>query len=319
MALKKSRGKGVRITGYDREHGSARAAQRRGSVDTVESALPKAVQDAGMVIIATPVMASKEVMELIAPHLQDGCVVTDTGSTKGEVLKWADQLLPRHANFVGGHPLAGKEKSGPGAADVDLFQGAHYCIMPAASASKDAVQAVAGMVEMVGAKPFFIDVQEHDCYVAAVSHMPIVLSSALVASTTKSPSWHEMSRLAATGYRDVTRLASGDPEMNRDICATNAQEIGPWIDRLIVELQELRRHLEECNEEALAEHFAFTYMQRERWTTGVPLTPGRGPSTQLPGVGEQFANLMFGKILTDKAKTILREDQEPEEGERRKR
>ena len=111
-----------------------------------------------------------------------------------------------------------------------------YCVLPSIRSAKWAVQAVLSLVEALGAKPYFVDAQEHDSYVAAVSHLPIALSAALVASTAESPSWMEMSRLAATGYRDVSRLASGDPEMNRDICLTNANEISTWIDRAVLKL-----------------------------------------------------------------------------------
>ena len=319
MALKRSKGiAGLKITGHDREPGSARVASKKGAVDSTERSLPATVHNADLVIIATPVMAAKEVMEIIAPHLQEGCIVTDTASTKADVLKWAEELLPEHVSFVGGHPLAGKESSGPEAAEANLFQDARYCVIPGARAKKGSVQTVVNLAELVGAKPFFLDAHEHDSFVAGVSHLPIVLSSALVASATKSPSWHEISRLAASGFRDVTRLAAGDPEMNRDICITNAGEIAPWVDRLIVELLEIRRHLQEGDGEALTQHFLSTHLEREKWMAGVPLGPQTGPTVELPNVGDRMTSMLFGDLMAGKAKDMMKQYEQPEEGKGKK-
>ena len=319
MALRRSKGiAGLKITGHDREPQVVRAASKKGAVDSTEWGLPKTVRDADLVIIATPVMASKVVMEVIAPHLPEGCVVTDTASTKGDVLKWAEELLPEHVSFVGGHPLAGKESSGPEAAESTLFQDTNYCVIPGAGAKRESVQAVVNLAELVGAKPFFIDAHEHDSFVAGVSHLPIVLSSAMVASASKSPSWHEISRLAASGFRDVTRLASGDPEMNRDICLTNASEIAPWVDRLITELLEIRRNLQEGDGEALAEHFLSTYQEREKWVAGVTLGPRTGPSVEVPSAGEQMSSLFLGDLMAGKARALMKQYDQPKDGKDKK-
>ena len=167
-------------------------------------------------ILATPIGGIHDLLQLFGPELEAGTIVTDTGSTKVEVLRWAEEYLPSAVDFVGGHPMAGKELSGPEAAEADLFQDATYCIIPGNGADQVAVRVVTQMAEVVGAKPYFIDAAEHDSYVAAVSHLPLVLSTVLVRLNSGNPAWPEVAKLASGGFRDVSRLAAGSPEMSRD-------------------------------------------------------------------------------------------------------
>lgn len=305
LALKKSGNKDLKITGHDKDHGHTRTAAKMGAIDTAEANLPKSVSNAGLVIIATPVIAIKEVMGQIAPYLPEGCLVTDTGSTKQDILGWADATLPKTVEFVGGHPMAGKESSGPESAVSTLFQGAAYVVIPSARASKAATEAITHIAEVVGAKPFYVNAQEHDAFVAAVSHLPLVTASILALSVIKSPAWHEMARLASSGFRDTTRLASGDPTMSRDICMTNAQEIVPWIDRFITEMMEFRRLLIEGNQAAVANHFEWTAQQRDRWVGGAELGPSQGAKMQIPGAAEQMAALFLGETLARKSQALM--------------
>ncbi|MFA5056176.1 MAG: prephenate dehydrogenase [Dehalococcoidia bacterium] len=120
------------------------------------------------------------------------------------------------------------------------------------------------MVKTVGAKPFYIDAKEHDAFVAGISHLPHLLSVALVSTTVNDPNWTAMSRLASSGYRDTTRLASGDPRMSRDICLTNKKHIVEALDRYIDSLQELRR-LVSGGDEKIEEYFIKVREAREDW------------------------------------------------------
>ncbi len=304
MALKRSKITGLTVTGHDREPVVSRQAQKQGGIDKSEWNLPNSVRHADIVVVATPVMAIKEVMEEISPHLREECIVTDTGSTKAQVLNWADDILPRQVNFVGGHPMAGKETAGPDAADATLFNGKTYCVIPGSSAKPEAVETIVNFVQALGAKPFFVNAFEHDALVAGVSHLPMVLSSALMACVVKSPSWHEMAKMAASGFRDVTRLASGDPEINRDICVTNAKEIGPWVDRLITELLEIRKQIDHDNDEQIARHFAHTYEEREKWVAGAVSGPVQA-SPEIPGPMQQMTGFLVGDLLASKSRALL--------------
>jgi len=256
--------KNLEIIGYVRRPEAASLAMNMGMVDRVETSLEDTVKEAEMVIIATPVLVIKEILSQISGYLPHSCTVTDTGSTKVQVMKWAEELLPPTVDFVGGHPMAGKETYGIKAAEADLFQGSVYCLTPAKKASSQAVDKAADMVKKLGAVPFFIDAQEHDELVAGVSHLPFLLSAALVTSTASEPSWEKMRKLAVSGYRDVTRLASGSAEVNTQICLTNQQAILHWLDRYIDELQKYR-HLVNLGDERLKETLAEANKLRQEW------------------------------------------------------
>lgn len=245
LALKKSRWRDAEIIGCARRQEVADAALKSGAVDTVATDLQKAVPEADMVIIATPILTIREVFIQIAPALRDKAIVTDTGSTKLQVIQWAKGFLSPNINFIGGHPMAGKETSGIEAAEAELFRGRIYCLIPGEETAQEALYTLKDMVTTIGAVPFVISPEEHDNLVAGVSHLPLLLSVALVLATTQNPVWHKMSKLAASGYRDVTRLASGSPEMHAHICLTNKEAIASWVDALISELQKLRKMVSE--------------------------------------------------------------------------
>jgi prephenate dehydrogenase len=240
LALKGAESEAVDIVGYARQPETANRARQLGAIDRIEGSLASAVGKADLVILATPTMSIKEILSQIGPHLPTGCVVTDVASTKVQVMQWAEEGLPQSVNFVGGHPMAGKELSGIEVADADLFRGCTYCIVPGRGASEAAVQMVVDLVHKVGARHVLLKATDHDQFVAGISHLPLILASALVMATTQSPRWPSMSDVAATGYQSATRLASQHPRMNRDICLTNGENIVAWIDEFTKELQRFR-------------------------------------------------------------------------------
>jgi len=271
LALRRA-GAGLEVVGFARRPEVASRALELGAVDRTEGSLISAVKDAELVLIATPAMAMKEILADIGGSLREGSIVTDTASTKAKVMDWAEETLPPSVSFIGGHPMAGKETSGIEAADGDLFQGCTYCLIAGSGAAKEARDTVAGLVGQIGANPLFIDASEHDSLVAGISHLPLLISVALIAATTKSPSWPEMARLAASGFRDLTRLASGDPRMSRDICLTNRDPILHWIDDYIEEMRALRCLVSEGGvkgdggeSEKLEEAFIRAREEREGW------------------------------------------------------
>lgn len=256
LALKQLAKLEWKIAGYARRPEVASKALSSGIVDRIETSLEGTVKDADLVIIATPVLTIKGILSQIADHLPHGCVVTDTASTKLQVMKWAEELLPPTVDFIGGHPMAGKEAYGIQAAEGQLFQGCIYCLTPAEKASPTSINQVTNMVKELGATPFLVDTQEHDNLVAGISHLPLLLSAALVSTTVKDASWNKMSVLAASGYRDLTRLASGNPEVDAHICLSNQEAILHWTDKFSKELDRYRRLLASGDkqlEEALAE------------------------------------------------------------------
>jgi len=268
LALKKAERAEWERVGFARRAEVAAKAVTIGAVDKAEGDLVSAVEDTHLVMIATPPMAIKEILAQIGEHLPPGCVVTDTASTKAQVMEWAQELLPPSISFIGGHPMAGKETFGIEAADAELFRNHIYCLVPGRSASKKATDLMKGLVKQIGANPLLLDASEHDNLVAGISHLPLLVSAALVLATTKSPSWPQMARLTASGFRDVSRLASGSPEMSRDICLTNKGPILRWIDEFIKELGEFRHRISEDGKE-LEQAFFRAREGREKWLRGM--------------------------------------------------
>lgn len=256
LALRQRKKPGWEIVGYSRRQETVANALSLGAIERGENNLKDAVKQADFVIIATPVLTVKEIFSEIAPHLPFACIITDTASTKVQVMKWAEEILPPTVDFIGGHPMAGRETYGIQAAEAELFQGCTYCLTSSEKSSSKSIDTVIGMVKKLGAIPFFIDAQEHDNLVAGISHLPMLLSAALVSLTTKNPSWSKMSKLAASGYHDLTRLASGSPELNVHICLSNKEAIVNWMDKFSQELERYRQLVAEEDkrlEQALTE------------------------------------------------------------------
>src|SRR2546427_12880325 len=225
IAPKGARLPGLEVIGHDRDRANATQAEKSGAIDRAEHNLPRAVTGAGMVIIAVPVLSVREVMQQMAPDLAEGTVVTDTTSTKAHVMRWAKEALPEYVNFVGGHPMAGKETAGIAYAEASLFRGKAYCICPAVDASDTAVKTVLGLVRLAGSEPLFVDPEEHDIYAGAVSHLPLMMSTALFSMLRASPAWDEMGMIASSGFSDVTRRAGSHPRMSHGISATHREAV----------------------------------------------------------------------------------------------
>jgi prephenate dehydrogenase len=294
---------GWEVVGHNRHHEAAGKAQKKGAVDRAEWNLPRAVEDADVVVLAVAPRAMKQVMADVAPHLASGAIVTDVTSTKTDVLEWADQILPDTVHFVGGHPMAGREVAGIDAADGRLFRGATYCILPGTRCAPEAVARVEQIVRAVGATPYYLDAAEHDSYVAAISHLPFVAASALVSTVTASQSWRDIARLAAGGFRDTTRTASADAIMHRDICLTNREPIVRWLDAYLDEMARLRDLLAddtlpaEQREAELEDFFVKAKVQRDKWldTRGAETPPEATTPSVVPSAREGFGQMLFGR------------------------
>jgi len=296
LAIKSSNLK-VDIVGTDYDSVARSGAQKSGAFKKVESRLSNAIRGADVVVFATPIQAMREMMESAANDFEEGCVVTDVGSSKKVVLQWAEEVLPKHVSFVGGHPMAGKELSGPKNADGTMFKGKAYCIVPSVNAERAAVSSVTTIAEAIGAKPFFIGVDEHDSFVAAVSHLPFMMSVALMGTASKSANWDDIAQLASSGFSDLSRLASGDPVMHRDICVTNPEPIVAWMDSYIRELYELRNMLAKeggPDPDALHEVFEEAMNARARWKAGI-LTKIDRVTSDIPSFAESMGEVFMGR------------------------
>jgi prephenate dehydrogenase len=316
LGLKEARLKDIEIVGFDQSRSVSGAARKRGALDVEARSAQQAVEGAALVIVATPVGAMRAVFEEIAPHLAAGTVVTDVGSTKADVMAWAQEVLPQHVHFVGGHPMAGKEQSGPDAAVADLFRDKAYCVVPSPRAAEAAVQNVVGLAEALGAQYRFMEAGEHDQYVAAVSHVPFLASAALFNMVRSSAAWYDLAPLAGPGFKDITRLASGDPEMERDICLTNRDAIVHWVDRLVAELAALRELVLAGNGDDLLATFQKVQEQRERFMAGLDMALEEGKSpVEIPSAADQIKATLFGGSMADAQKRLREMMDRMERGE----
>ncbi len=288
------KGRNFEVVGADRDRANARLAKKMGALDREVGSLEEAVEGAGLVVIAVPVLAAQAILKELGKFLAPGVVVTDTCSTKGDLLRWADELLPETAHFVGGHPMAGRETSGPGAATADLFKGATWAISPSPRADEQAVGIVMGFVESLGASPMYIDPLEHDQYAAAVSHLPLLLSVTLFRMVRDSVGWEDASLLAGPGFRDMTRLASGDPTMSRDIMATNRDAVVHWIGRMQEELALVRKAIDEGDDAAL-DLFRSTQLDRDSFMVNPPVRR-RPEGPEAPSAQDAMSRLFVGGL-----------------------
>jgi len=256
------------IVGHDKETAVSKRAYKLGAIEKEERNLISAIEGADLVIIATPAMAIREIFEATAPYLKPDCVITDTATIKAEVLRWADELLPESVHFVGGDPMVSKDEIGIDAATSDLFAGSTYCIVPSVKAHPAAIELVTSMVRTLGAEPFFLDATEHDGQVVGVDHLPLMLATALLMTTTQTSAWRDISRLPSRTFWRATHLPSTDPLTYRDICLANRENIYRWIDLYIDSLKDLQGRLVAADAETWEELFTELMDTRNRWLEG---------------------------------------------------
>ncbi|MHC4982819.1 MAG: prephenate dehydrogenase [Planctomycetota bacterium] len=229
----------VTIAGVGRRHSSIKEALRLGIVDTAHLDATEVVKATDLVILATPVGAFEKHLRAIGPVLRRGAVVTDVGSTKGRVVRMAERVLGKGGPFVGSHPMAGSEKKGVGFARGDLFMGATCIVTPTSHTPKRVTRRVEKLWQSLGMRTVRMNPTAHDKAMAQVSHLPHMLASLLMMLPAKSGL-----EVSATGFRDATRVAGGDPEMWRDILITNKRAILSAIEEFDEHLCHLRDLLE---------------------------------------------------------------------------
>jgi len=200
----------------------AGVADAVGSTDDFASHLP----ESDIVVVATPVQFVPDTLSAIKPYLKENAIVTDAGSTKSDIMAAAHELMPPGAHFIGGHPMAGAERSGVEAADPLLFSDRVYALCPYQDTPPDAFLTLLELVESLGAVPVTIDPQEHDRILAMVSHLPHFIAVALMHAAMADDVEHEMlEKMAGRGFLDMTRLAASNYVMWKGIMTTNAEAI----------------------------------------------------------------------------------------------
>ncbi len=220
------------IIGAGRRQQTLQRAQQLGIIDSYSSSISEAVANADMVVVSVPLGAMQAVFEQIKPALKETAIVTDAGSAKQNVLAIANKVFAEKASqFVAGHPIAGTENSGPDAAFADLYLDRRVILTPEEATQKSALQAVEAMWQAAGANVETMDALHHDKVLAATSHLPHALAYALVDCLASMDDIDEIFRFAAGGFRDISRIASSDPVMWRDIFMQNREQILEMMQR----------------------------------------------------------------------------------------
>jgi len=254
------------VVGVGRSRVNLDAALATGVIDAIAGDDKSACEDADLVLLAMPVGQMGAVMARIAGHVGPSTVVTDAGSTKRDVVELARRhlaaSLPR---FVPAHPIAGAEKSGATAAKTELFRGRHLLLTPQSETEARAVDLVRTAWEICGMRVSTMDAQTHDRVLAEVSHLPHVLSFALVHELASRENAQQIFDLAAGGFRDFTRIAGSSPEMWRDICVSNRDVILDELNAYRAELARIEALLRAADGEGLERLFATARDARNRW------------------------------------------------------
>lgn len=255
LALK--RNEHTHIIGFDRSYATSDEAYRRGIIDTVAPSAKAAAQQADILIFATPVNTTVALMEEIPSwELREHIIITDTGSTKKPIMQAAQKLAECGISFIGGHPMAGSHKSGVSAAIAHLFENAYYILTPRADEDEEKTERLQSLLAATKGKIVRLEAEEHDRMTAVVSHFPHLVASSLVGRLQEQQEQQPFVRkLAAGGFRDITRIASADPIMWRDITIQNKEELLTQIDGWLQEMQQVKQMVQEGNPKKIEQYF----------------------------------------------------------------
>jgi len=252
------------IVGIGRTEPNLQRAVELGVIDRYSQDPCQGVQGADLVFLSTPVCSIAAVLEKIAPYLAPGCVVTDGGSVKESVVAACEPLMPVGTFFVGGHPIAGTEKSGVDASFATLFTGKRCIVTPTANTDEPALRKVLRMWELAGSDVIQMDAHKHDRIVAAISHLPHMVAYSLVNAVDGYDRFDEsILKYSAGGFRDFTRIASSDPAMWRDISLMNGPAIMEMMDFFTDYFGQLRALIESGDGAGLQKFFAESKRSRD--------------------------------------------------------
>ena len=269
LALKKA-GVVDEIVGVGRSASSLEKALQMGVIDRIANDVADAVQDADLIMLAVPVAQTEATLSSIKPYLQASTIISDTGSTKADVIAAARRALGEQiAQFVPAHPIAGREVSGVAGALADLYVGKKVVITRLAENADSAVELVARVWQQTGALLWQLTPEEHDAIFASVSHLPHLLAFALVDDITRKPHAELLFQFAASGFRDFTRIAGSSPEMWRDIALGNRAALLVELESYMDALARLRLLIKNGDGAALEAIFANASQARQTWQSSL--------------------------------------------------
>lgn len=248
------------VVGIGRRASSIDEALRRGAIDKGTLDPESGVRGADLVIIATPIGLMPEIVKRMRGSLRKGCIVTDVGSTKSEIVRSLERLMPKGTSFVGSHPLAGSEKRGIAFAQEDLLRGSIVIMTKTKKTNKAALRKLSVFWKALGVGRVVIkSPADHDRIVAEISHLPHIAASALMNSASE-----RSLEFASTGFKDTTRIAASDPAIWRDICVTNKKEIIRALGRYERNIARLKKLIKSGSSARLRREFERSKARREK-------------------------------------------------------
>jgi prephenate dehydrogenase len=258
-----------RVEGYVRRAATVAECRKLKAVDHATLDLRSAVADADLIILCTPLAQMRPLVKQMLPALKRGAIITDVGSVKGSVVKELESLVGRAGgHFVGSHPMAGAEKTGVSAARADLFKCAMCVVTPTRRTNASALRKVERFWKAVGCRLLRLTAEAHDAFVSRSSHLPHVVAAALAGSVLNPKSPKHQAALCANGFRDTTRIASGSPEMWRDIALANRAQLRSALDGFIRELQTIQALVRAGDGKKIQKFLETAKERRDRWRAG---------------------------------------------------
>jgi prephenate dehydrogenase len=255
--------------GFVRRRVSLKDCERAGAVDFATTDLPAAVWDADLVILCTPLAQMRSRVREMLPALKRGAIVTDVGSVKASVVRELESLVQKSgAHFVGSHPMAGAEKTGVLSARVDLFAGTVCVVTPTRKTNRAALKEVGQFWKALGSRVVELKPEIHDVLVSRSSHLPHVVAATLASHVLNPANPKPQAALCANGFRDTTRIASGSPEMWRDIALANRRNLAKSLKVFVGDLQKFQRLVKKGDVKAITKFFETAKQRRDDWCAG---------------------------------------------------
>ncbi|SPE53052.1 Prephenate dehydrogenase [Verrucomicrobia bacterium] len=256
------------VIGFVRRAASVRECERLGAVDRATRDLEQAVQGADLVVLCTPIAQMRSLVEQMLPALSKGAIITDVGSVKDPLVRELEPLAASAAaHFIGSHPMAGAEKMGVAAARADLFTGAACVVTPTRKSNPVALRKVERLWQSIGGRLLRLAPAAHDELVSRTSHLPHVVAAELANFVLSPEHPKEQPSLCANGFRDTTRIASGSPEMWRDIALANRGNLADALASFVANLRSFQQALEQGDEKAVSGFFETAKRRRDKWSS----------------------------------------------------
>jgi len=265
LAIKK-RGLADEVAGYVRRAGSIAECKKARAVDVCTRDLHEAVADADLIVLCTPLAQMQPLLKEMRPAIKRGAIITDVGSVKATVVKELESLVAKSgAHFIGSHPMAGAEKTGVAAARAELFDNAICVVTPTKRSNQAALKKLEKFWKAVGVRVLRLAPEVHDELVSRSSHLPHVAAATLANLVLDSKHPKSQPLLCANGFRDTTRIASGSPEMWRDIAMANRKNLSKSLGAFIRDLKKFQNVLKKGDEKAAENIFQTGKQRRDAW------------------------------------------------------